>query len=116
MKLIARLWYFRLLNLITGRQLRAARGLLGWGQIELARRAKVAIGTIRRMESFDEEVGCQTSTLYKVRTALEKGGIEFLNDKKPGVRLNAEKYLQEIGGEPLEGSGFEDETPDEEFS
>jgi hypothetical protein len=37
------------LKLITGRQLRAARGLLGWGQIELAKNAKVAIGTIRRM-------------------------------------------------------------------
>jgi hypothetical protein len=109
-------WYFRVLNLVTGRQLRAARGLLGWGQIELAKRAKVAIGTIRRMESFDEEVGCQASTLYKVRTALEQGGIEFLTDKKPGVRLDAAKYLQAIGGEPLEGSGFEDETPDEEFS
>jgi hypothetical protein len=67
------------------------------------------------MESFDEEVGCQASTLYKVRTALEKGGIEFLHDDKPGVRLNAVKFLDEIGGEPLEGSGFEDETPDEEF-
>jgi hypothetical protein len=103
------------LKLITGRQLRAARGLLGWGQVELANKAKVAIGTIRRMESFDEEVGCQASTLYKVRTALEKGGIEFLHDDKPGVRLNAVKQLlDELGGEPLEGSGFEDETPDEE--
>jgi hypothetical protein len=89
--------------------------LLGWGQIELAKRAKVAIGTIRRMESFDEEVGCQASTLYKVRAALEKGGIEFLTDQKPGVRLDAAKYLREIGGEPLEGSGFEDETPEEGF-
>ena len=90
--------------------------MLGWGQIELAKRAKVAIGTIRRMESFDEEVGCQASTLYKVRTALEKGGIEFLTDEKPGVRLDAAKYVRdELGGEPLEGSGFEDETPEEEF-
>ena len=69
LEVMARLCYFLLLNLIRGRQLRAARGLLGWGQIELARRANVAIGTIRRMESFDEEVGCQASTLYKVRTA-----------------------------------------------
>lgn len=96
--------------------MRAARGLLGWGQIELATRAEVAIGTIRRMESFDEEVGCQASTLYKVRAALENAGIEFLNDEKPGVRLNAEKYVrEELGGELLEGSGFEDEKPDEEF-
>ena len=87
--------------------------MLGWGQIELAKRAKVAIGTIRRMESFDEEVGCQASTLYKVRTALENGGIEFLHDD--GVRLDAAKFLEAIGGEPLEGSGFEDETPEKGY-
>jgi hypothetical protein len=26
------------------------------------------------------------------------------------------KALEQVGGEPLEGSGFEDETPDPEFS
>jgi len=45
------------LLLITGRQLRAARVLIGMEQIDLAKRARVAIGTIRRMESFDGEVG-----------------------------------------------------------
>ena len=46
-----------------------------------------AIGTIRRMESFDGDIGSQTGTLLKVQTALEKGGIEFLDDDRPGVRL-----------------------------
>jgi predicted transcriptional regulator len=75
------------LQLITGRQLRAARVLIGMEQIELAKRARVAIGTIRRMESFDGEVGARTSTLSLVKRALEKAGIEFLNDDRPGVRL-----------------------------
>jgi transcriptional regulator with XRE-family HTH domain len=74
-------------SLVTGRQLRAARALLGWEQIELAKRSRVAIGTIRRMESFAGEVGSRTSTLSQVLAALEKAGIQFLNDESPGVRL-----------------------------
>jgi predicted transcriptional regulator len=78
-------WYG--LQLITGRQLRAARVLLGMEQIELAKRARVAIGTVRRMESFEGEIGARTSTLMLVKRALEKAGIEFLNDDQPGVRM-----------------------------
>lgn len=77
--------------MITGRQLRAARVLLGMEQIELAKRARVAIGTIRRMESFDGEIGARTSTLSLVKKALERAGIEFLNDDRPGVRLRAKQ-------------------------
>lgn len=76
-----------LLSLTNGRQLRAARVLIGWEQIQLAKQAKVAIGTIRRMESFDGEIGCNTNTLHKVQFALEKAGIEFLNHGEPGVKL-----------------------------
>jgi predicted transcriptional regulator len=75
--------------LITGRQLRAARALLGWEQVELAKRSRVAIGTIRRMESFSGQIGSRTSTLSDVQAALEKAGIQFLNDESPGVRLRA---------------------------
>jgi transcriptional regulator with XRE-family HTH domain len=72
---------------MIGRQLRAGRVLAGLEQIELARRARVAIGTIRRMESFDGEIGARTFTLSLVKRALEKAGIEFLDDDQPGVRL-----------------------------
>lgn len=72
---------------VTGRQLRAARALLGWEQIELSKKAKVAIGTIRRMESFDGPIGSRTETLRNVTGALEKAGIEFLDNGGPGVRL-----------------------------
>jgi hypothetical protein len=58
-------------------------------QIDLAKRARVAIGTIRRMESFAGEVGSRTETLSKVQAALERAGIEFLGDGRPGVRLRA---------------------------
>jgi predicted transcriptional regulator len=61
--------------------------LLGWEQTELAKRSRVAIGTIRRMESFAGEIGSRTSTLSQVQAALEKAGIQFLNDESPGVRV-----------------------------
>ena len=72
---------------INGRHIRAARGLLGWTQGELSKKAKVALGTIRRMEDADGPVRARTETLGRVVVALEKAGVEFLDDGKPGVRL-----------------------------
>jgi predicted transcriptional regulator len=78
------------LALISGRQLKAARALVGWEQTHLARKSGVAVSTIRRMESFGGEVGARTSTLSLVQKALESAGIEFLNDTRPGVRMRDE--------------------------
>lgn len=58
-------------------------------QIELAKRARVAIGTVRRMEGFDGQIGARTDTLSKVQSALERAGVEFLDSDRPGVRLRA---------------------------
>lgn len=41
------------------------------------------------MESFDGEIGSRTGTLSLVTRAMEKAGVEFLNDGQPGVRLKA---------------------------
>ena len=49
---------------------------------------RVAIGTIRRLESFEREIGSRTSTLSQVLSTLERAGIEFLNGGSPGVRLH----------------------------
>jgi predicted transcriptional regulator len=81
---------FRLI-LISGAHIRAARGLLGWTQKDLAKRGKVALGTLRKMEDSDGPVDSRTDTLIKVMTALEKAGVEFLNDGQPGVRMRAKK-------------------------
>jgi hypothetical protein len=40
------------------------------------------------MESFAGEIGSRTSTLSQVQTTVEKAGIEFLNDDRPGVRIS----------------------------
>lgn len=81
-------WYILLL-IISGRQLRAARAMLGMEQIELAKRAQVGVGTIRRMEAFDGAIVSRTDTLGNVMSALEKAGIEFLDHERPGVRLRS---------------------------
>jgi transcriptional regulator with XRE-family HTH domain len=76
-----------LLILLSGRHIRAARGLLGWTQKELGKRSKVALGTLRKMENSDGPVDARTETLIRVITALEKAGVEFLDDERSGVRL-----------------------------
>jgi predicted transcriptional regulator len=72
---------------ITGRHIRAARALLGWAQSELSKRSRVARGTVRRMEGFDGPVSARTETLDRIVAVLEKAGVEFLNEDRPGVRL-----------------------------
>jgi transcriptional regulator with XRE-family HTH domain len=69
-------------------QIRAARGLLGWSQSELARRAGLSLPTIKRVESG---VGAKVSeeARARIQDALEKGGVRFIeqNGGGPGVRL-----------------------------
>jgi predicted transcriptional regulator len=79
------------LILISGRHIRAARGLLGWTQRDLADKAEVALGTLRKMEDFDGLSGTRVETLKRVMAVLEKAGVEFLNDGSPGVRLRPAK-------------------------
>jgi predicted transcriptional regulator len=73
---------------ISGRHIRAARALLGWTQEELSRKARIGLGTVKRMEGFDGPVGARTDTLRRAVAVFEKAGVEFLNDAKPGVRLS----------------------------
>jgi predicted transcriptional regulator len=75
------------LIVITGTHIRAARALLGWTQRGLSKKSHVALGTILRMEGFDGAIGARTETLGKVVATLEKAGVEFLDDERPGVRL-----------------------------
>ena len=61
--------------------------MLGMEQIDLAKESARGVGTIRRMEAFDGPIGSRTDTLGNVMAALEKAGIEFLDNDQPGVRL-----------------------------
>jgi transcriptional regulator with XRE-family HTH domain len=75
--------------MIEGPQIRAARALLGIGQQELSTLAQVGINTVKRLEQSLELAG-SVRTLWKIRTALEAAGVEFIpaeETKGPGVRL-----------------------------
>jgi transcriptional regulator with XRE-family HTH domain len=69
-------------------QLRAARGLLGWSQTELAERAGLSLPTVKRVESgTGPRVSNEAQT--KLQRALESAGVEFIDENGggPGVRL-----------------------------
>jgi predicted transcriptional regulator len=62
--------------MITARQIRAGRALLGWSQQKLADRAVLARNTVAQIERGD--VDPRASTLAAARRALEKGGVVFV--------------------------------------
>jgi predicted transcriptional regulator len=76
-------------RLITIRQVKAARALLGWSQSDLADNSGVSEPTIARLESADGDLGGRKETAEKIKTAIEKGGVEFIDENGggSGVRL-----------------------------
>jgi predicted transcriptional regulator len=76
---------------ISGMHIRAARALLGWTQEELSRKAKVGLGTVKRMEGYEGPVEARTDTVRKVTGVMERAGVDFLDDGQPGVRMRAKK-------------------------
>jgi len=71
------------------RQVKAARALLGWSQSDLAHYSGISEPTIARLESAEGQLGGRGETVEKIRSALEKSGIEFIDENGggPGVRL-----------------------------
>ena len=82
--------------MITIEQMRAARGLLGWSQSELAKRARLSLPTVKRMEAG---TGPRVSdeARARIQQALETGGAQFISENggSPGVRLRSgQKHLR----------------------
>ncbi|RLL65272.1 helix-turn-helix domain-containing protein [Paenirhodobacter hankyongi] len=73
----------------TGRQIAAARTLLGMPQAELAAAAKVSVPTLRRMEASEGPASGMANNVDAVCRALEAAGVEFIpeNGGGAGVRL-----------------------------
>ena len=69
--------------MITGRQIRAARGLLEWKAEDLAKKAGTTRVTISKIES--DLVQPQEKTLTRILAAFDKHGVEFLEDE--GVKI-----------------------------
>lgn len=79
--------------MISAGQLRASRALIGMDQKTLAEAAGVSVQTIQRMEASENLVRGVVESLVKVIDALERLGIELINDAATsstggrGVRL-----------------------------
>ena len=69
--------------------MRAARALLRWSALDLAKASKVGVATIRRVEVVDGEISVTLANEAALRQALEAAGVEFIDDNGggPGVRL-----------------------------
>jgi transcriptional regulator with XRE-family HTH domain len=69
---------------VTVEQLRAARGLLGWSQSELAARAGLSLPTVKRFEAgFGPRVSDEARG--KMQKAIEAAGIEFIDENGGGL-------------------------------
>lgn len=77
--------------MVSGRQIAAARALLGMGQKELAEHANISIPTLKRMEASEGSATGLANNVAAVRAALEAAGIAFLDNDEvspgPGVAL-----------------------------
>jgi hypothetical protein len=74
---------------ISSAQLRAARALLRWSALDLAKASKIGVATIRRVEVLDGDIPVTAANELAIRRALEAAGVEFIDENGggAGVRL-----------------------------
>lgn len=75
--------------LVSIRQIKAARALVGMSQADLATASGVSLPTIKRLEAQDGDLGGRRATGEALVSALEAAGAVFLpeNGIGPGVAL-----------------------------
>jgi transcriptional regulator with XRE-family HTH domain len=66
--------------MITSLQMRAARALLDIDQRQLADLSGLSLPTIQRMEASDDIVRGNVDSLMKLVAALDKAGLELINE------------------------------------
>ena len=73
--------------IVTARQLKAARALLGWSQRDLSEKSGVSLPTIASLEQDEGELGGREATRKKLFAAFDRAGLTFLNAAELGVIL-----------------------------
>jgi DNA-binding Xre family transcriptional regulator len=75
--------------MLTGAQMRMARGYLRWSVKDLSEASGVSGTTIKRMEETDGVPKSMADNLVAIQRALEQAGVEFIpeNGGGAGVRL-----------------------------
>jgi transcriptional regulator with XRE-family HTH domain len=84
--------------MITAAQLRAARALLGMDQRALAKASRLSLPTIQRMEASDGVIRGNVESLMKLIGALERAGIELINDGAASERGGRGVRLRQQAG------------------
>jgi len=80
------------LTAMEGRQIRAARALLGWSQSDLCERSNISRTTLNDLEN--DKGDPRKSSMTRVEEAFARHGVIFLNTGDvrsggPGVRLRS---------------------------
>ena len=78
--------------MIDGRQIRAARAMLGWSREELLDASEISMSALLRMEG--NLADSRSSTLNKVVKALNVAGIEFVTRDDGAIVV-----MLKLGGE-----------------
>lgn len=79
--------------MLTGAQIRAAKGLLNLSVAELASQTGLAINTIRKAEATNEVPTITPANMNLIRATLEAAGVHFIEagELGPGVRFKDRK-------------------------
>ena len=77
-------------KVITGTQIRAARGALNMSVAQLAQLAGVGHATIVRYEAVAGIPKSRKDSLQRIQSILEAAGIEFIGNPEdgPGIRIH----------------------------
>ena len=75
--------------MISSRQIKAARALLGWKGQDLADKSGVGVATLRRYEAQNGIPNANKFVIRAIKSCMEEAGIIFSGDPltDPGVRL-----------------------------
>ena len=76
-------------RMITSAQCRAARGLLGWSQQQLAAEAGVGTVAIHQLENGTSQP--RRATLDVVKRAFEAAGVVFIDENGGGAGVRLRK-------------------------
>jgi transcriptional regulator with XRE-family HTH domain len=92
--------------MITGAQIRMARGYLRWSAKELADKSGVAESTIKRMEQDEGFPVARGANIEAVHNVLRGAGIDFIagNGGGVGVRLRKVQTAKSIPVDKLNAS------------
>jgi transcriptional regulator with XRE-family HTH domain len=99
------------INLVSGRQLRAARVLAGLTQAQLAEQVGCHERACRYWEAKgDDRPTSTTSILQKIEAALLANGVVVFREPSPGARIVISQILRiaderQIGSEIASGPG-----------